>query len=582
MLKSVLAVILKCKFDIVTIITLLVSIFAYFKYVLNFTYHNLQHPLGYVGYGDGMQQLMYAKNIIDTGWVSSSTRLGLNGNTFFYDFPICLLDNVGSLLLKIYLYVTANNVAFSVNLTNLTFPCITAVITYMVFRCFRINQCISAIAALLYTFLPYWFMRFGGHYWLAELQNAPLTLLLCYWIYTDDEFVKMRLTKKNFVSIIICLLIANSGIGYYQFFSCLFIFATGVIKFASVKKMEFINKSVAVSMLIGVLFAVNLVPAYSYNSNYGDNSKIVKRSPIETELYGTKISYLVLPQNQDLSISKGISERYKNYIEFAPLKTENRSAFLGYVGVFGFFLLILCLFTNPTVLSKELFMLSRLNIIAVLFSTIGGGAALFAIFVTPSLRSTNRISIYIGFMCILSIILCMQKWINNNNSFIKTFVCMILLLVGLFIQIPHAPYMGYDIDSVKWNHDKSFIAEIENTVPVGASIWQIPYMAFPENGPVNEMMDYAPMIGYVHSDKLKWSYGSVKGREWDNEYERISKLPIDEQLDTIEKMGISGIYIDLNGLKDYEYEDLKDRIVTKFNSSIIRHPDNKIVFFTIR
>lgn len=582
MSKNIRNFIVRYKVDAIVILCLIVCIFIYFRYILDFSYQHLQTPLGYSGYGDGMMQLMYAKNIIDTGWVTSSTRLGLNGQEFFYDFPICLLDNIGSLFLKIYLYLTANNVALSVNLTNLTFPFITAIVTYIVIRCFRVNSWISALSALLYTFLPYWFMRFCGHYWLAELQNAPLTLLLCYWIYTDSEFVRLRPVKKTFISVAVCLLIANSGIGYYQFFSCLFVFATGVIKSCSEKKLIFVGRGVALSALIGMLFAVNLIPAYLYNYNHGDNYKIVRRSPIEAEVYGTKISYLLLPQTESIPMSRIISERYSSYMELAPLKTENQTAFLGYIGAFGFCILILCLFNNSNSWCRELFMLSRLNIIAILFSTIGGFATLFAIFVSPSLRSTNRVCIYIGFMCISTVALCMQRWLKNGNSHKKEFFCMLLLITGLFVQIPHAPYIGYGESTLRWYKDKEFIAQIESAVPAGAAIWQMPYMPFPESVPINEMKEYAPMIGYIHSNNLRWSYGSIKGREWDSEYEKISNLSINEELDAIKDKGCAGIYIDIRGMKKDDYEAFKEKIVINFHTNPIYHPDKNIVFFPLK
>ena len=47
-------------------------------------------------------------------------------------------------------------------------------------------------------------------------------------------------------------------------------------------------------------------------------------------------------------------------------------------------------------------------------------------------------------------------------------------------------------------------------------IYQLPYHGYPEGGFQNDMWDYHLLVGYLHSDKLKWSYGSVKGREGDS------------------------------------------------------------------
>lgn len=86
------------------------------------------------------------------------------------------------------------------------------------------------------------------------------------------------------------------------------------------------------------------------------------------------------------------------------------------------------------------------------------------------------------------------------------------------------------------------------------------------------------LLGYVHSDTLIWSYGGVYGREADKKYRALSEFPLEPQLEEVDNLGYSGIYIDTREYDANEYEQIKTAIKNKFGASPMMDEDNKLAF----
>ena len=61
--------------------------------------------------------------------------------------------------------------------------------------------------------------------------------------------------------------------------------------------------------------------------------------------------------------------------------------------------------------------------------------------------------------------------------------------------------------------DRAFVAAIDDVLPDGAAVFQVPVLDFPETIPPGRMEDYDPLRAYLaDTGTLRWSYGAVKGR----------------------------------------------------------------------
>ena len=47
-------------------------------------------------------------------------------------------------------------------------------------------------------------------------------------------------------------------------------------------------------------------------------------------------------------------------------------------------------------------------------------------------------------------------------------------------------------------------------------VYQVPYMAYPEEPAIVNMVDYDPFVGYLHSHDLRWSYGAMRNTKADS------------------------------------------------------------------
>ncbi|MBV8801995.1 MAG: hypothetical protein JO131_03335 [Gammaproteobacteria bacterium] len=118
-------------------------------------------------------------------------------------------------------------------------------------------------------------------------------------------------------------------------------------------------------------------------------------------------------------------------------------------------------------------------------------------------------------------------------------------------------------------------------MPEGSLIFQLPYVPFPENPPIELMKDYDQFRPYLHSHHLLWSYGALKGRPVASWIERLSSLPIPEMLKHISYAGYTGLYVNLNGYPDHGMAITK-QITTILKIRPLFNTNNDIVFYDLR
>jgi phosphoglycerol transferase len=75
-------------------------------------------------------------------------------------------------------------------------------------------------------------------------------------------------------------------------------------------------------------------------------------------------------------------------------------------------------------------------------------------------------------------------------------------------------------------------------------------MAFPEAGLCHHLEDYELLRPYLHTRTLRFSYGSMAGRETDQWHAEVAKLPLPEKVERLALVGFSAIYLDRAGYTD--------------------------------
>lgn len=557
--------------DYASFILMIVIILVMMFHLMELENCQLNIPLFYLG-GDDMGVIVNAKQFTEQWWNLTCDRLGAPFTVQYYDFTSSMMHNVGLFIMKIFA-VISHDAAVAMNLTYLSIFFIAGIISYFVMKNIKINCWIASLASAVFALSPYMLFRNIGHIVLTECYFVPLSILICMWIYERDDVLTLDKNffkrKINYVVLFFTFLIANNGIAYYPFFTCFIFMVTAVSKFAKTGRVKQGLRGVIAVIMVCFFVVLSILPGKIYTLMNGSNAAAIDRSGFEqTELYGLKIAQLFMPLN-----GHGLYDKYIDiYNENAFLVTENTSAYLGLLGMLGFIVLMICLFTKKNnKLSERLGCLSELNISMVLLGTIGGLGSMFAFFISPMLRGYNRISIFIEYVCILSVALLVDKLLeiikDNKKELsdtvkrIRTVVlyCIfgLICLLSIWEGYPQLATPDYDTNKYNYISDKNFVADIENSVEAGSMIYQLPYHEYPEYGPVNDMWDYHLYIGYLHSKTLKWSYGSIKGRPEDEWNKQVGSMDIDDMVTYLKEEKFAGIYIDRRAYEEAEITELE-------------------------
>lgn len=515
---------------------------------------NVRYPYTYQG--DGLLSLILIQEVIEGPWIFFNHRLGYPFGCNMLDFPI---PDTGSLIVLKGLGMFFGSSHAAMNLYFLIgFP-VTFICSYVFLRIIGVSRSFSVTAALLFVLLPFHFQRLS-HLYYTWYFVVPIFLHFGFKLFRESESLFQIKTRclQTIRDNLTLFFLGFFGV-YYAFFGCLVLCVSafaGTIKNHSPKNLITGFAMIAL-VFLGVL--VNVVPNIQHKIMCGTNPEVAQRLPRESEIAGLKLVQMLLPRVEHRAERlRDVAAWYLDH--FLPVGESQTSA-LGFIGASGF---ILLLFVGLLVMSgsrvdMRLVFFSITMIFLFFFATVGGFSTVFAIGVSPLLRSWNRLSVFIGFEAIAGFFLILQ--IKLENSFSKErvrkramlFMAFGLGILGFLDQTSPIPAKDNEFRSMKFERDREFIKRIEAMVPPQSGIYQMPYMPFPESSPAHDLDDYGLAIGFLHSNSLCWSYGSMRGRDGDRFFRRLINESVQKQVAVITKLGFAGVFIDRRGFEDHGY-----------------------------
>ena len=231
--------------------------------------------------------------------------------------------------------------------------------------------------------------------------------------------------------------------------------------------------------------------------------------------------------------------------------------------------------------------LSFALIVALAFATTGGISALVAWTITPLLRDSGRMAIFISLLSLAGLALVLdraglalrRRW--RVPSIVLAGVLGLLMAVALFDQTSWKLIPKYAVNEGRWRMDQAFVDQIEQILPSNAEVFQLPYLPFPETPPVVGLGDSGHFSGYVHSHDLRWSYASMRGRKADWQA-TLADRPIREVVPAIAAAGFEGLWIDRAGYSDRAASAEADlREVIGYGPAAER-ADRQVLFWDLR
>lgn len=531
---------------------------------------------------DGISATYLVKTIDETGGFLYNPWVGGVYGANWADYTMC--DN-GSFLLVKFISLFSNNCFLIFNLFYFLTFILVAWAAYAVLRTFKVNWMVGMTASLLYSFQAYHQLRLE-HIWLTPYFMVPFGLLVGLWIATDayevDTLSRKTLihNRKLIASTVILFLSAFTGL-YYAFFTCIVLCIAGII--LMLKKWSIRRLLLTFYSLFAVCAGVlaNVYPSFLYWMRNGTNaeSELVVRGVQGPEIYALKFIQLLLPRTGHRSGT--LSSIAKQYFENYPLNNENVSATLGLIAGLGFVLLLLRLFCLRED-DKLLGGMKMINVGILLTAVIGGIGGIFSYFISTPMRCYNRLSIYIAFLALLYLSVIFTSRIKRiRKRRVQKIICaavsIVVLVAGVWDQTENIGAREQETATGTFQSDRKFVQEMEEKMPAGTKVYQVPLVKFPSGG------TYELFKGYLHSSKLVWSYGGMQGREQDKWEENLLNYDIEEFLQHICFGGYRGLYLDKALMEEqgYDFDAYQKAVGSELSEKPIVSEDGRLYFYDL-
>lgn len=564
------------------------------------------------------------KNVADQGWWTTNPDLGYPNGQQLYDFPHG--GETWQMVIIRLLSAFTDSPGLLMNLYFLIGIGVAALAAYLALRHLRFGVGTALIASTALTWLPFRIGHGQYHLFRTSFWWVPLAVVLVLWVLhwrerflvdadppsrgswrADLVWTLRHNLRRRRVAIVLSMIVVLAGSETMTTaFTLTLLALTGVI--ASVRRRELstlVVHGVAIAA-IGVVLVVMFAPTLRFAAANGTNKEAGRRLVIEQELYGLKISNLLLPDpsHRWTAIGQPVAE----IRESSPIPSEGGGS-IGLLGAAGFFGAVGHALTrgwgsrrrdlrplgDRDTLRDDI---GLLVMVATLVATVSGGAILLGLAGFSQVRVWNRMSLLIGFASLAYVLTWLEKgWAavreriastpGRDRAWVRQVVgtALVIPLVGFVLwDGAHVAGLDYEANDARWVADADYVAAIDEAMPNGTAIFQLPVIRFPESIPPGRMVDYDHLRGFVHTPEghLRWSYGAMKGRP-DGDWQ----LAVRDRPDPVGALpaligaGFTGVWVDTFG-----YDDGGEQIRADLDAATQVDPlvsaDRRTLFYDLR
>jgi len=494
----------------------------------------------------------------------SIPELGAPGGANWNDYPITE---------EIPLYIEgllarAFGLFAGLNLSLLICHLLAAGVFYGVARLSDCDRRWSFVGALAFSLAPFIFAQSPHHITVASVWHVPLFVPVWRWISTGDGVA--LLSRRFWISAAIAFLAGTQNVYYTNIFCQLTLLGGLAVFFRTRSGASFIA-CLGIILAAALAFGLMNLDTWTYRLVYGPNHGIVVREYKWLEIYGLKIVDLVVPpitHRSDLLAGFALQHRAG-----APLQDEG-----SYLGLLGILSLGLLVFTTAAAFVRKHY--SQIPIeawqvfwIVAVFTT-GGLNAIAGALGFTMFRAGCRYSVVI--LAIVLLFAARRMAALPLRSGLASLLAILAAALVLWDQVPRPPdrketeAVAFQIES-----DREIVEKMEAALPPGAMVFQIPIMEFPES-PVQGLSPYDHLRPYLFSNHLRYSFGSMKGRE-DTRWQRdLTSLSLADAVAKLRGMGFRAILINRNGFPD-KAKGFLQSLSTLGHSRLIESPAGDLV-----
>ena len=506
--------------------------------------------------GDGAYYLATVKDVVEHGWFWHNPDLGAPFGQANYDFAAPFGDLAHYVIVKVLAVVLGDPVLVFNAFFLLCFPLI-AIVAYAVMRDLGAAPVAALVAAVLFAFLPYHALRNQSHLFLTSYYAIPLAVWLVVSL-AEGRTLLSRAARRRTLLVVGACLVVGAASNYYAVFALVVLVTVVPVAAIARRSPRIALQGLGVTGLVIATFALCHAPALVYPLTHGANDNVAQREAGESELFGLKLAYMVIPRPQHRV--GFMARRGELYFRTTPLRSEGFDPSLGTAATLGLIAAIIVLLS--TGLSGAAASLRRSRIAAAgavalasfVVGTVGGISTLIAYELTPQVRAWNRLSLVIAFAALLTVALLLTALgdrlrARRRPAWLLGVVAAAVGVVGILDQTSPGDPPAYPAIAAAWKLDGDFAATMEDRLPRGTKVLQLPYMSYPENGAVAGVADYDLLKGYLHSSGLKWTYGAVRGRpsDWLAQHQGLAP---EHLAACAAAAGFGAVYVDRAGYAD--------------------------------
>jgi hypothetical protein len=439
--------------------------------------------------------------------------------------PVFLLG--GLLARKLGLFAT-------INLMLLVAHVLAGLALYFVARYFRARREWAIAGGLAFGLSHYLFWRSLDHLDLALGWHIPLCVMVVAWAFSRRG-IPLR-SRRLAVAVVVALLSAFHN----PYYSALFAQFLCLGALAQAVRREW-GKARIVGALVGVLvagFLVDHVGVAAFQWRHGRNAG-AERGYGGLERYSLKPLELFIPP-----IGFGLDNwgrLAQEHWQRRLYRGEGGSPYLGLVGGATLaWLLALSLVRSLRRPAKAPPPAALAVLWILAYAILGGLNQTLGLLGFLWLRGTNRYSVWILALVLL--------YLATRRALARPLSVALAAAAAVLCVADQVPSWG-DRASIRRTRqaidaDRVFVRGVEHELPAGAMLFQLPLVAFPEGLPLPGIGAYEPLRPYLFSDRLRWTFGSDRGRRREEWQLAVAAKGPATMVDTLEACGFSGILVD--------------------------------------
>ena len=436
------------------------------------------------------------------------------------------------------------------------------------------------LAALAYGLAPFIFAQSPFHITTEYVWHVPLFLPIWRWIATEPG---IAWGSRRFWYAVAVGFIAGLQSPYWTNILCqLTLLGAGIMYWRNGSWPAF-KAALAVIGAAAVAFALMNLDTWTYRLTEGPNPGALSREYKWMEIYGLKLVDLVIPpptHHSDafasFAIRHKIGDPARGIPPASPLQDEG--SYLGIVGLLALGWLAWTAVADAVKGRANDVPLAAWQVLwIVICFTTGGLNAILGAFGFTLFRTGQRYSIVILAIALLYAAQRLTAWqrkaaAGTPAEQLRIVVLTAAAVLGILIlwdQVPRGPSREQTATIARQvEADREFTGKMEAALPAGAMVFQMPVMEFPES-PLPGIPTYDHFRPYLYSKQLRFSYGSMKGREretWQPAVQgkffegasldqkagviRVNEANAKIAVDELKRLGFSAIYVNRNGFPD--------------------------------